>query len=255
MSVLDDQLAQVERDLSEIDGQVAAGELDLETAERLRATYRGEADGLRAQLASQGSHDGGSKPQGGRVSRRVVGITVFGLAAVAILILAAVSLTARPAGGSATGGVAADVLNGEQPDLDAITNEEMEAVVAANPEVIPMRLALARRYFDAGEFTPALDHYMIILDTEQNPEALANVGWMTYLSGRPDVAATFVEESLARDPSYLPAIWFLANIRFEGLDDPVGAREPLEQLIAADDVPDDVRGAAEAMLEEVRSGS
>ena len=49
MSVLDDQLAQVERDLSEIDGQVAAGELDLETAERLRATYRGEADGLRAQ--------------------------------------------------------------------------------------------------------------------------------------------------------------------------------------------------------------
>jgi tetratricopeptide (TPR) repeat protein len=118
-----------------------------------------------------------------------------------------------------------------------------------------MRLALARRYFDAGEFTPALDHYMIILDTEQNPEALANVGWMTYLSGRPDVAATFVEESLVRDPSYLPAIWFLANIRFEGLDDPAGAREPLERLIAADGVPDDVRGAAEAMLEEVRSGS
>ena len=61
--------------------------------------------------------------------------------------------------------------------------------------------------------------------------------------------------SLARDPSYLPAIWFLANIRFEGLNDPVGAQESLERLMAADDVPDDIREAAEAMLEEVRSGS
>jgi cytochrome c-type biogenesis protein CcmH/NrfG len=248
---LEDQLAQVGRDLTEVDQQVAAGELDTKTADRLRATYRSEADALRTRLAVQ--EPAGSKPSMG--SRSWIGLAVFAVAAVAVLVLAAVSLVDRSPGGSLTGGVASDVLNGEQPDLAAISNEEMEAVVAANPDIVPMRLALARRYFDAGEFTPALDHYMIILETEQHPEALANVGWMTYLSGRPDVASTFVEEALARDPSYLPAMWFLASIRFEGLGDAAGAVDPLERLLEADGVPDDIRRAAQDLLERVRAAS
>lgn len=246
---LEDQLSQVERDLTEVDQQAAAGELDAETADRLRATYHAEAEALRARLAVAEPRE--SKPSAG--ARRWIGLAVFAVAALAVLVLAAVSLADRPSGGSLTGGVASEVLSGELPDLDTVSNEEMESVVAANPDVIPMRLALARRYFDAGEFTPALDHYMIILETDQHPEALANVGWMTYLSGRPDVAATFVEEALARDPSYLPAMWFLASIRFEGLGDAVGALDPLQRLLAADGVPGDVRGAAEDLLERIRA--
>lgn len=246
---LQDQLAQAERDLTEVDQQVAAGELDAETADRLRATYRSEADALRTRLSVQ------EPARSSMGSRSWIGLAVFAVAAVAVLVLAAVSLVDRSPGGSLTGGVASEVLNGEQPDLAAISNEEMETVVAANPDIVPMRLALARRYFDVGEFTPALDHYMIILETEQHPEALANVGWMTYLSGRADVAATFVEEALARDPGYLPAMWFLASIRFEGLGDATGAVAPLERLLGADGVPDDIRRAAQDLLEQVRAAS
>jgi tetratricopeptide (TPR) repeat protein len=75
-----------------------------------------------------------------------------------------------------------------------------------------MRLALARRYFEEGEFDKALDHYFEVLDREQHPEALANVGWMTYLSGYPDVAVGYVEASVERDPTFLTARWYLGNI-------------------------------------------
>ena len=246
---LEDQLAQVERDLTEVDQQVAAGELAPETADKLRATYRAEAATLRSRLAAQ---DPGGSERLGR-SRSWVGLAVFTVAAVAVLALAVVSLTDREPGGSLTGGVASDVLDGGQTDLAAVSDEEMEAVVAANPQIVPMRLALARRYFDAGEFSAALEHYMIVLETEEHPEALANVGWMTYLSGRPEVAVTFVEEALARDPGYLPALWFLASIRFEGLDDAAGALDPLQRLLDSDGVPDELRPAAEALLDQVQA--
>jgi len=33
-------------------------------------------------------------------------------------------------------------------DLDSVTNEEMEKVINDNPDIYPMRIALANRYFD-----------------------------------------------------------------------------------------------------------
>jgi tetratricopeptide (TPR) repeat protein len=127
----------------------------------------------------------------------------------------------------------------------------MEEVVAANPEIVGMRLALARRYFEAGEFDQAIDHYMIVLEQEQDPEALANVGWMTYLSDRPDVALGYLERAIALEPDFAQAYWFLANIRY-ALGDTEGAIEPLEQLLAFDAVPDEVRREAEAALAALR---
>ena len=106
-----------------------------------------------------------------------------------------------------------------------------------------MRLALARRYMEANDFSSALDHYMIVLEGGQHPEALANVGWMTYLSGRPDVAVSFVEQALAVQPDYPLAYWYLATIRFDGLGDLPGAVEPLRALLSYDDLPADMRSA------------
>ena len=47
-----DQIAQVDRDLTEIDEQVQLGELDDSTADRLRSAYRSERSSLEEQLAS-----------------------------------------------------------------------------------------------------------------------------------------------------------------------------------------------------------
>jgi tetratricopeptide (TPR) repeat protein len=117
-----------------------------------------------------------------------------------------------------------------------------------------MRLALARRYFEAGDFGPALDHYMTVLDQEQHPEALANVGWMTYLSDRPEVALAYVERALELEPDFAQAYWFLANIRF-ALGDAEGAVEPLERLLAYEGLPEDIRTEAEDALAGLRAGS
>jgi tetratricopeptide (TPR) repeat protein len=90
-----------------------------------------------------------------------------------------------------------------------------------------------------------------VLEQEQDPEALANVGWMTYLSDRPDVALGYLERAIALEPNFAQAYWFLANIRY-ALGDTEGAMEPLEQLLAFDAVPDEVRREAEAALAALR---
>ena len=74
---------------------------------------------------------------------------------------------------------------------------------------------------------------------------------MTHLSGRSDVALSYVERALAIEPEFAQAYWYLANIRADGLDDPAGAAEPLRTLLAFDDVPDEIRARAEEMLAEV----
>jgi tetratricopeptide (TPR) repeat protein len=118
-----------------------------------------------------------------------------------------------------------------------------------------MRLALAERYFVDGDYPDALRHYMYVLDTlgVKDPSALANVGWMTYQSGAPDVAQSFVEESLAIQPDGGIAFWYLAAIRFYGLDDQVGAIEPLQKLLEYEDLPDEIRAEAESMLADAEA--
>ena len=127
----------------------------------------------------------------------------------------------------------------------------MEQVIAANPDVIGMRLALARRYFEAAEFSKALDHYFEILDREQNPEALANVGWMTYLSGEPSIALGYLAASLARQPDYLPAKWFISNVLVD-LDRPLEAEPYLIELIASPDTPDEVKSSAATLYTQIQ---
>ena len=51
------------------------------------------------------------------------------------------------------------------------------------------------------------------------------------------------------------AFWYLANIRFFGLDDPVGAGEPLRQLLGYDNLPAELREEAERLLEEIEASS
>ena len=180
------------------------------------------------------------------------------LAGAAVLIIAAAALTIGVvnATGDSAGveGVASDVATGDGVNLDAVTNEQMEAVVAENPDIAPMRLALADRYFVAGDFSSALTHYMYVLDTlgVDDAGALANVGWMTYQSGVADTAASFVERSLEIEPDGGVAYWYLANIRFFGLGDSAGAVEPLENLLRYDNLPEELRSAAEDLLEDVR---
>ena len=245
-----DQRALIQEELADLDDQVASGEIDEETAAVLRTRYEGELQGLGEAASAEEVPAGGETPRPRRaVSGRVLaGAALIGIAIVAIGVLAVVSLRDGSAGAE---GVADAVIEGETvTDLDDVSNEQLEAVVAANPDVIGMRLALARRYFEEGSFDKALDHYFEVLDREQHPEALTNIGWMTHLSNRSDIAIEYLDAALQRRPDYLPATWFKANVLI-ALDRSGEAIPLLVDVAGSQDVPDVIRDDAVILLEQL----
>lgn len=262
----DEHVALLREEITDLDRQVVDGDIDASTADLLRAKYSAELAGLLAGIG-EASVDGsngdggpgvdsenpveavGARRRGRLSGRALVGAGVVGVAIVVIGAFAVVSLdSGQPAG---VEGVAGDVLGAEGGvDLSTITNEQMEQIVAQNPDVVGMRLALARRYFEAGEFDRALDHYFAVLEREQHPEALANIGWMTYLSGRPDIAVGYLEAALQRQPDYLPAQWFIANVYVTlGRNDE--ARTFLVDLERTDQVPDEIAQGVADLLAQI----
>jgi len=85
-------------------------------------------------------------------------------------------------------------------DLDSITNIQMEEVVQKNPDVHGMRLSLANRYLAEGDFSNALTHFVYIASNDQTnefkPNALAQIGWMSYESGKTMLALDYIKESI-----------------------------------------------------------
>jgi len=259
-----EQIAQVDIDLAELDEQVAAGEIDGATAERLRTAYRAERAALEDELEAipEGppgpvSSDETIVVEGTasrRPSRAFVGSAAVIVAAILVAVVAVSSLQEKTSAGEMTDGVATDVLEGQGGvDLGSVSAEEMEAVVAQNPEIVGMRIALAQRYLDEGNLDKGLEHYRIALGIEpDDPTLNAWVGWLTLLAGDPDGAEPYVVRALEIEPDYPQAYWFLANIRLERGDNE-GAVEPLETLLGYDDIPADILTEVEALLEEARA--
>ena len=247
---IEERIAQTDRDLADIAVQIADGELDSASADRLRAKYENERRELEAQLA--GDDVAAPRDGGGLSGRRLLGI---GFVLVAVIGLVFGLVRTNTTDQSAAEGVAEDVISGDAVNLDDISNEQMEAVVAQNPDIPGMRLALADRYFGEGDFSSALTHYMYVLQTlgVRDPAALANVGWMTYLSGVPDTAESFVVQSLDIQPDGGIAFWYLANIRLYGLGDAEGAVEPLQRLLEYDNLPEELRTEAQRVLAEAEA--
>src|SRR5689334_11212450 len=93
---------------------------------------------------------GSGRPLSDRATLLTIGVLVLVAAlAVGLLVLnrsdAGTSLDSAPTG-SAPPDTTQDGRN-----LSQVSNEEMEAVLAANPDVVPMRLALVERYLRAAD--------------------------------------------------------------------------------------------------------
>ena len=229
-------------DLIALDTQVESGEIDAASAADLRLRYEAEAAAALRDLDSALA-----PPVAGRSPRRVA-VAVAGFSVIAALIVFGLvkAIQPRPEGGFATGG-----RDTSSVDLSTISNEEMEAVVAANPDVISMRLALARRYVEAGDFSSALPHYFEVLEREErNPEALMYMGWMTYLSGDAATGVALIEQSLEAAPGDMLATWLLANAIYHGLDDRMRAVPLLEAVLASGEAPPEIVSQAEQMIAE-----
>lgn len=255
--VLAEQRARAERECAELEERLAAGEIDAESAERLRGAHEEEIAFVDVALARSVSAAAPSVP--GDRRRSLVGSAVVIAVAVGVALGVTASTRTTSSGSDSTAPVPeADTQQGASRDLSQVTNEEMEQVIAQNPAIVPMRLALVERYLRAGELTKAKQHAKQALDRSSNPadkqRSLKYLGWATASLGEPAAGARLLEESLALAPEDLDAKWFLAQVRLEGLRDAPGAVALLESMLADQALPADKRSVVQAKLDQARSG-
>jgi tetratricopeptide (TPR) repeat protein len=149
-------------------------------------------------------------------------------------------------------------LPGGGRDLSTVTDEEMEAVIAENPSVTPMRLSLIERYLREGNLEKAKEHAQLALDNDPSAadreQALKYLGWTTAALGDPHGGADLLNQSIALDPTDLDAKWFLANVELTQLDDPSAAATLLREILAQP-ISDTQRTSVEAKLKEAEQAS
>lgn len=210
MSSNAERLAQARLDLQEVESQLAAGELDRETADRLTDTYQAEIDSLVGETTIEDP-----PPASARSWRRALVGTVLVAAAVAAISVTVIQSATERDGGFITGSGA----EGTGVDLDSISNETMAEVIAANlgnPQINQMRLALAGRYFDEGNQQEAFRWYDEVLQNEpaaaEASQALGRIGWLVHISGDSDLAEQTLQRALELVPDNVDARFFLGRV-------------------------------------------
>ncbi|MEE8600232.1 tetratricopeptide repeat protein [Euzebya tangerina] len=245
MRALVDRRAMALRDLEETSLQVSQGEIDADTADELLGRFRRdvarverEIEELDEDLDEVQPPDTASKS--GRSSKRalagVLGLVVL-LAAAGVVMMT--ELDDRAPGGFVTN--ADEDIPPAGRDLADVTMEEMEEVVAANPQITDMRLALADRYFMAGDDRSALDHYMVVLEQRDEPEAMTRVASILAGQGEVELAEELANLALREDPDSVEARYVLASVQI-ALGQASVAVETLAPLLARTDLsPADAR--------------
>ena len=235
------------RDLDELSEQVEAGELDEATAERLRAAYRAELEAVDQELQRSESH---SSPQA-RSSRRAMAGALLLIGAFTVIIILA-SQALRSEGG--TSQQADDVAA-----IDPSTLEQMEELVAAQPDSPGMRLALADFYFGQGDYLSAIDHYLALASMELSPQeesqTLGRIGWMAYSTGQTDPAVEYLTASLDADPDNIEGKLYLGIVRLFGLEDAAGAIPLFEEVLALPELGVEIRAEVGDLLEQARTAT
>ena len=140
-------------------------------------------------------------------------------------------------------------------DLSSVPDDELERVVAEHPGVVPMRLALVERYLRDGQLEEAQRHAeeaaVRAAEIADRARALRYLGWTTALLGEPETGEGLLVQSLALGPADPDGLYFLGRVRFELLDRPDLALEPLEQLQNIE-MSDEQRQLVDELLNEVR---
>lgn len=227
--------------LREVERRQAAGEIDDAEAAELIELFAGRAAVATAEL----------EEAGGRAARRGPERYLPVAAVAVVLVLTAVVVAVSQLSGDDGGDPPAALEQpAQQRDLSEVSNEEMEEVVAANPGVVPMRLALVERYLADGELDKARAHAREAAERAaaagDRHRAKVYLGWTTALLGEQTQGAALLEEAVAEEPADLNARWFLANVLADA-GDRERAAELLRTLLDGD-IGDQQRAVVERKL-------
>lgn len=160
-------------------------------------------------------------------------------------------------------GTASGVAGLAGQDLEDVSNETMEAVIAANldnPQISGMRLALAERYFDEGDFQSAFPHYLAVAQSTASSEpqavtALVRLGWMAWTGNQEvELAIEMLDQALAIDPDSSTARYLKGQVLWCGANEPGEAEQLFTQVIDNGDLPAGSLELVEEDLNAVRTG-
>lgn len=189
-------------------------------------------------------------------ARRLLPLLLLAAAFAVIVVVAGFFLQERD-------GPMAGVADLAGQDLDDVSNETMEAVIAANidhPQVDGMRLALAERYYEEGSFSAAFPHYLAVAESANSTQpqvvtALIRLGWMAWRgNGEAETAVDLLDQALEIDAGSDTARYLKAQVLWCGIGDTEQAETLLEDVLADPGIDDEVREFVSADLEAVRSG-
>lgn len=245
------RLAQVESDLAGLATQVAGGEIDPEAARHLREAYQAELEEARADLSA--AKEPAAPPRSPR--RVALGAALILGSLVLVVVAAGAFLVDRPAASSGVAG-----LDGDPADF---SNETLAAVIAANvdhPQIDGMRMALAERYFEEGDYQAAFPYYLDVASSElasptQAATALTRLGWMTYDgNGEVETALDLLAEAQILAPDDPFPLYLEGVITWCGQDRPDAAAVAFRQVLERDIGDEAVRAEVEADLAAVEAG-
>lgn len=198
-----------------------------------------------------------SEPTKESRGRRLAPLLFLGLAFAAVVVVAGSFLQDRQ-------GAASGVADLAGQDLSKISNETMEGVIAANadhPQVDGMRLALAERYYEEGDYQSAFVHYLDVAESpnatdEEAVTALVRLGWMAWDGNREvDAALGLFDEALAIEPTSTVALYLKGRVLWCGSDQPEEAANLFRQVLADPDLGAESQAEVEADLDAVNNGA
>lgn len=250
---MEHRLAQTQVDLDELASQEASGEIDRASARHLRAAYESEASEIRSALTAMPDT---SAPLPRSPRRVAAGAVVVVGALVAVVATAGAFLVDRP---DASSGVA-EALAGDPGDY---SNETLAAVIDANedhPQIDGMRIALAERYFEEGDFQSAFPYYLEVASsrTATDPQAataLTRLGWMAYAgNGEIDTALDLFAQAREVAPDDPFALYLEGLVHWCGRGDGETAVSAFREVLASDIGDDAIRAQVERELAAAERG-
>jgi tetratricopeptide (TPR) repeat protein len=192
----------------------------------------------------------------GSRARRLTPLLVLGATLAVIVVVAGFFLQDRsgPASGVAD-------LGGQ--DLEDVSNETMEAVIAANadhPEVDGMRLALAERYYQVGDYSAAFPHYLAVAESaaatnSQAVTALVRLGWMAWDgNAEAETAIGLFDQALSIDGTSSTALYLKGQVLWCGEGEVDTAIDLFHEVLADPELSPEARASVVSDLATAEDG-